>query len=111
MISPNTAPGTKVVFIRKPRCILTRVATGEFNAGDEVTIADIFPSEFVPSGYSALLDEGDRFYCLSLFRLAALPDCLVEAQHSQPLVPDSEKQRVNADDREREHLRQFLPFD
>jgi hypothetical protein len=110
MISANTAPGTKVVFIRRPRCILTRIVTDEFSAGDEVTIGDIFPSEEVPSGYCAFLDEGDRFYCLSLLRRAALPDCLVEAQHSQPLIPDHEKQRANADAREREYVLHFFPY-
>lgn len=111
MISPHTAPETKVVFLRDPVCIASNKVVAPFRKGDHAEVADIFPENLLPSGYAAYISESNGFYCLSLLRLAALPDCLIEAQHSQPLVPDSEKQRANADARDREHLRQFLPFD
>lgn len=110
MIGPHTAPGTKVVFLRDPVCIASNKVVAPFRKGDHAEVADIFPEDRLPSGYAAYISESNRFYCLSLLRLAALPDCLIEAQHSQPLVPDSEKQRANADAREREYALHFFPY-
>ena len=43
MISPMTASGTKVAFIRAPKSIITNKIVAPFRNGDEVTIEDIFP--------------------------------------------------------------------
>lgn len=116
MISPNTAPGTRVVVISP----LRRERKVVFDVGTVMTVASIQPGEDKAGnpGFGVDLREDDRcaiskqyfLWPLWCFKLTALPDCLVEAQHSQPLIPDHEKQRANADAREREYARQFLPF-
>ena len=98
MISPMTASGTKVAFIRAPKSIITNKIVAPFRNGDEVTIEDIFPEFLVPSGYAAHIAECDRFYCLSLFRHLELPKCITDALTSRPydLVKD-EFEREDAD--------------
>lgn len=99
MISPNTEPGTKVAFIRTPRSVMTNEVVVPFNAGDEVTIEEIFPEFLVPSGYAAHIAECDRFYCLTLFRRTTLPECLLSALHTQPI-----KHEANAE------MRLLMPY-
>ena len=103
MISPMTASGTKVAFIRAPKSIITNKIVAPFRNGDEVTIEDIFPEflvpsgyedifpEFlVPSGYAAHIAEGDRFYCLSLFRHLELPKSITDCLNVAKLKQDAD---------------------
>ena len=90
MISPMTASGTKVAFIRAPRSIMTNTIVAPFRNGDEVTIEDIFPEFLVPSGYAAHIAECDRFYCLSLFRHLELPKSITDCLNVAKLKQDAD---------------------
>jgi hypothetical protein len=109
MISPHTPPGTKVVFLRSPRSVVTNEIVDPFRKGDEVTISDIFPVELVPSGYAAFVEESNRFYCLSLFRRAVLPDCIVSALTDQPIDIKVDEFHQMDDDAAR-RIREATPY-
>lgn len=80
MISPHTAPGTKVVCIRESDFPEAKIRLGEVYTVKGIIESPIFSHEF-----GVQLEEHELFnsmldipwgYALSRFRLAELPRCL-----------------------------------
>lgn len=104
VISPHTAPGTKVVCVddadgryRVPGILYGSGLHG-LKSGETYTVARIETSKFVAGGFIAVLVEIDRAsltnpgYSLGRFRYAALPSCLTEILNRAP----APKQPVSA---------------
>ena len=86
MISPHTAPGTKVVLLRTPKGMLVPERGQQYKAGDIFTISQITDSWFWGIVAEVEEDGGETYWCLSLFRYLELPKSITDCLTERPLL-------------------------
>jgi hypothetical protein len=90
MISPHTAPGTKVAFLEEPWSHARDCNDSGLREGDVVTVVSIRPSHKMIAGFGALLEEHKGLFDLALLRPLELPKSITDCLDAQPIDFDAE---------------------
>ena len=102
MISPHTAPGTKVVCVDDVghhRYQLVRTPARGMDGltkGQLYTVTGIHFAPLTKAGYGVELSEikrrgGNQFFALERFKLAPLPECLTSILDAAPVDADEKE--------------------
>lgn len=105
MISPHTAPGTKIIcvddaldgYTNWPSCRLTDDLDG-LRKDETYTVAEICEDDIARSGFVVivreierlLIGDNNRGFDIARFRYASLPSCLTELLNTAPIKSDRE---------------------